>query len=60
MLDVVKLHGGPVTEESLEKIDVLTGKQLLAEIAYLRATIAPDIRQKRMSSDTSKSQLIST
>ena len=47
LLDVVKLHGGPVTEEDLDKINLLTDKQLLAEIAYLRVTIAPDIRQKR-------------
>ena len=47
LLDLVKLHGGPVTEEDIDKINHLTDKQLLAEIAYLRVTIAPDIRQKR-------------
>ena len=47
LLEVVKLHGGPVTEEDLDKINLLTDKQLLAEIGYLRVTIAPEIRQKR-------------
>ena len=47
LLEMVKMHGGPVTEADLDKIDALTDKQLLAEIAYLRVTVAPDIRQKR-------------
>ena len=47
LLDVVKSHGGPVSEEDLDKIDTMTDKQLLAEIAYLRVTIAPNIKQKR-------------
>ena len=46
-LEMVKMHGGPVTEADLDKLDALADKQLLAEIAYLRVTVAPDIRQKR-------------
>ena len=40
-------HGGPITEQKIVKLDSLTDKQLLSEIGYLRATIAPDIKQKR-------------
>ena len=47
LLETVKVHGGPVTEEDLEQLDSLTDKQLIAEIAYLRVTIAPNIKQKR-------------
>ena len=47
LLESVKLHGGPITEQEIVKLDSLTDKQLLSEIGYLRATIAPDIKQKR-------------
>ena len=47
LLEAVKVHGGPVTEDELGKLNKLTDKQLISEIAYLRVTIAPDIRQKR-------------
>ena len=47
LLETVKLHGGPITEQELDSLDSLTVKQLLSEIGYLRATIAPDIKQKR-------------
>ena len=46
ILETVKIHGGPVTENDLEKLDSLSDKQLLAEIAYLRSTVAPNIKQK--------------
>ena len=43
-----KVHGGPVTVADLDDLlDKLDNKQLLLEFAYLRATVAPDIRQKR-------------
>ena len=47
LLETVKVHGGPVTEDDLGKLTSLTDKQLLAEIAYLRVTVAPSIKQKR-------------
>ena len=47
LLETVKTHGGPITEQDLDKLDSLTEKQLIAEIGYLRATIAPEIKQKR-------------
>ena len=37
LLETVKAHGGPVTEFDL----------ILSEIAYLRVTVAPEIKQKR-------------
>ena len=48
ILSKCKSHGGPVSLSDLdETLDNLDEKQLLLEVAYLRATIAPDIRQKR-------------
>ena len=41
LLESVKLHGGPITDQEIVKLDSLTDKQLLSEIGYLRATIAP-------------------
>ena len=47
LLDTCKAHSGPVTPTSVDILDGLNDKQLLAEVCYLRATIAPDIRQMR-------------
>ena len=47
LLEACKTHGGPLTPDSLSEVDSLSSKQLLEEVAYLRSTIAPDIRQKR-------------
>jgi hypothetical protein len=47
LLDTCKDHGGPVTPKSLALVDSLNEKQLIAEIGYLRVTIAPNIRQMR-------------
>jgi len=47
ILDECKLHGGPLTPDSLDCVNELTEKQLLAEIKFLRCTTAPDIRQMR-------------
>ena len=47
LLEVCKGHGGPLIEKSLNKLNKLTEKEFLAQTSYLRATIAPDICQKR-------------
>lgn len=47
LLGTCKELSGPMTPDSVEKLNELNEKQLLSEIGYLRATIAPDIRQKR-------------
>ena len=47
ILDNCKLHGGLMTPDSMKELEKLDAKQLLAEVAYLRLTIAPDIRQMR-------------
>ena len=46
-LDECKKHNGPVSESSLELLNSLNEKQLLSEVRYLRATLAPNIREKR-------------
>jgi len=38
---------GHITLDSLDHVNELTEKQLLAEIQFLRCTTAPDIRQIR-------------
>ena len=50
-MEECKRHGGPITPNTL---DILNGlvESLLHEIAYLRATIAPNIRQMRRVKDT--------
>ncbi|KAK6168582.1 hypothetical protein SNE40_019783 [Patella caerulea] len=47
LLETYKEHGGPITENTLNLLGELTERQLLAEVGYLRVTLAPDIRQKR-------------
>ena len=47
LLDLCKEHAGPVTPSSINILDDLEEHQLLAEVGYLRVTIAPDIRQMR-------------
>ena len=47
VLDTCKAHSGPVTQNSIDILDSLNEKQLLADVCYLRATVAPDIRQMR-------------
>ena len=46
-LEKCKLHKGPITVNSIEEVEQLSEKELLTEIKYLRATIAPDIHQMR-------------
>ena len=36
-----------MTAKTIDDVDNLSEKELLVEIKYLRATIAPNIRQKR-------------
>ena len=47
LLEVCKEHSGPITPTSVGILNNLGEKQLLAEVGYLRATVAPDIRQMR-------------
>lgn len=47
LLDVCKLQGGPITVASIDVVNSMDEKQLLNEIAYLRATVAPNIKQQR-------------
>ena len=52
LLEKCKRWGGPVTEQSIESIKNLDADQLLIEVRYLRATIAPNIREKRKEGNT--------
>ena len=47
LLEQVKLHGGPISMNDLNKLDQLSEKELLSEVRYLRQTLAPNIREKR-------------
>lgn len=47
LLDDCKMHNGPVTVKSVDDKDTLTENQLISEVKYLRATIAPNIWQMR-------------
>ena len=47
LLEQVKLHGGPISMNDLNKLDQLSEKELLSEVRYLRQTVAPNIREKR-------------
>ena len=47
LLDTCENHHGPVTQESTLLVDTLIEKELISEIGYPRATVAPDIRQMR-------------
>ena len=44
---MVKIHGGPITPNEVDKLNDMTDVQLLNEIRYLRQTVAPNIREKR-------------
>ena len=43
----MKLHGGPVSANDVDKLDKLSEAEVLAEVRYLRQTLAPNIREKR-------------
>ena len=47
LLDTCGNHHGPVTQESILLVDTPIEKELTSEIGYLKATVAPDIRQMR-------------
>ena len=47
LLDTCENHHGPMTQESILLVDTLIQKELIPETGYLRATVAPDIRQMR-------------
>ena len=47
LLDEVKMHGGPVSSNSIDELENLTDSEILAEVRYLRQTLAPNIREKR-------------
>ena len=46
-LELVKMHGGPVTPNEVDKLETLTEEEILREVRYLRQTVAPNIREKR-------------
>ena len=52
LLDQCKDHGGPVTPDSIELLEKLTQEQLLTETRYLRSTIAPAIKERRVVIDS--------
>ena len=47
LLEECKAWGGPVTEETLDKLQNLDEVQLTKEVTYQRITVAPNIREKR-------------
>ena len=47
LLDTCENNHRPVTQESTLLVDTLIEKELISEIGYPRATVAPDIRQMR-------------
>ena len=47
LLENCKAQGGPVTPASIDIIESFSSKELLNEVAYLRSTISPNIRQQR-------------
>ena len=47
ILEECKLHNGPVAVGTIEYIEQLSEKNLLAEVGYLRASIAASIGQMR-------------
>ena len=47
LLETCKCHQGPVTPNSVVRLQHLIEKEILSEISYLIATIAPDILQMR-------------
>ena len=56
LLAVCKAQGGPLVPEDLESVDLesMTEKEMLNEVRYLRATVAPNIREKIKDKETKK------
>ena len=47
-LERCKLHGGPLTASDLHRLDSLIDDQVMAEAGYLKKSIAPNLRYKRL------------
>jgi len=47
ILNECKLHGGPLTPDSLSLLNELTETHLTAEIKFFRCTTVPNIKQMR-------------
>ena len=46
LLDQCKVHGGPVSLNTINILDNLSEKELLTETRYLRSTVAPHIKER--------------
>ena len=46
-LEVCKQHGGPITQNCIEKLEALDYDEVLAEIKFLKKTTAPQLRIRR-------------
>ena len=53
ILDTCRQYGGPLTISTIQNVQKLNEKQLLAEIGYLRHTTYPNIRQQEQVRDAS-------
>ena len=51
IIDTCKLHGGPITEESLNLLEKLLENELISEICYFRLTSVPNIKQQKFVKD---------
>ena len=59
VLEKCKKHGGPVTTDSLQLLQMLNMEELLSEVSYLRYTVAPNIRQmRRERAETGKFKMV--
>ena len=60
ILEKLKKHGGPITADSIDLLDNLSEDQLVAEVTYLKLTIAPDLKLKKRvrNNETNKFQMI--
>ena len=47
LLENIKKEGGPLTPSDIDRMETMDQKQLLQQIKYLRATVAPNIKQQR-------------
>ena len=47
LLEKLKKNGGPVTADDIGKLQLMSTVDLLDQVAYLRCSIAPNIKQKR-------------
>ena len=47
LLEKLKKNGGPVTADDIGRLQLMSTVDLLDQVAYLRCSIAPNIKQKR-------------